>query len=333
MTEIRLIRQWGLEELMSPTVVTFGVFDGMHIGHQKIMTTVVQRARQLGVTPTVVTFDPHPRRVLRPETAPPLLQTLPQRIEIMAQMGIRQVVILPFTSDLAATPAETFLQRYIFGPLGAWELYLGKGAAFGHRRRGTIELAREVARRLGRMAVEVEEVRLRGHRVSATMIRRLLKAGRVNLARRMLGRPYELIGHVVKGERRGHELLVPTANLNVENAVLPAPGVYVTLVGHGQQWYRSVTNVGYRPTFGDDSLLMVESHLLGWQGNLLGERLRLRFLHRLRPEKRFDTPEDLKRQIERDCQRAARYFAHPAVHRACSTLTAMDLFQLPTQKE
>jgi riboflavin kinase/FMN adenylyltransferase len=319
MTEIRLIRQWGLEELMRPTVVTFGVFDGMHIGHQKIMTTVVERARQLGVTPTVVTFDPHPRLVLRPETAPPLLQTLSQRIEIMAQMGIQQVVILPFTLDLAATPAETFLERYIFGQLDAQELYLGKGAAFGHQRRGTIELARDLARRLGRRAVEVEEVRLRGHRVSATMIRRLLKAGRVNLARRMLGRPYEITGHVVKGQGRGHELLVPTANLNVENAVLPAPGVYITLVALGQQWHRSVTNVGYRPTFGGNSVLMVEPHLLGWQGNLLGERVRLRFLHRLRSEKRFDAPEELKHQIERDCQRAARYFAYPAVHRACLT--------------
>lgn len=318
MTEIRLIRQWGLEEVMRPTVVTFGVFDGMHIGHQKIMTSVVEGARRLGVTPTVVTFDPHPRLVLRPETAPPLLQTLEQRIEIMVEMGIRQVVVLPFTSELAATPAETFLEHYIFGQLDARELYLGKGAAFGHKRRGNIELARDVARRLGRRAVEVEEVKLRGHRVSATMIRRLLKAGRVNLARRMLGRPYELIGHVVKGEGRGHELLAPTANLNIENAVLPAVGVYITLVAIGQKWHRSITNVGYRPTFGGDGGLMVESHLLDWRGDLLGERLRVRLLHRLRPEKRFDTPEDLKRQIQRDCQRAARYFARPAVRRACA---------------
>lgn len=316
MTPLTLIRQWGLQEPMRPTVVTFGVFDGMHIGHQKIMTTVVERARQLGLTPTVVTFDPHPRRVLRPETAPPLLQTLEQRIEIMAQMGIRQVVILPFTLDLAATPAETFLDHYIFGQLDARELYLGKGAAFGHQRRGHIELARELARRLGRIAVEVEEVTLRGHRVSATMIRRLLKAGRVNLARRMLGRPYEIIGHVVRGQGRGHRLLVPTANLNVENDVLPAAGVYVTLVAVGAAWYPSVTNVGYRPTFGGDPEPMVEPHLLGWQGDLLGERLRLRFLHRLRAEKRFDTPEELKRQIERDCRRAARYFAHPKVARS-----------------
>ncbi len=313
MTAFRLIRRWDAEPLRRPTVVTFGVFDGVHIGHQRILTTVVERARHRGLTPTVLTFDPHPRQVLRPETAPPLLQTLEQRIESMARLGIEQVVILPFTHELAATPAETFLERYIFGHLDARELYLGEGAAFGHHRRGSIEVARDVARRLGRQAAEVTEVRLRGHRVSATLIRRLLKAGRVNLARRMLGRPYEIIGQVVKGHGRGRELLVPTANLRVENSVLPATGVYVTLVVLDEHGLPGVTNVGYRPTFGGDDALTVEPHLLQWQQDVLGRRLRLWFLHRLRPEKRFPTPEELKRQIEHDCYRAARYFAHPTV--------------------
>jgi riboflavin kinase/FMN adenylyltransferase len=315
-----ITRDLTLSNVKQPTVLTFGVFDGLHIGHQKIIGTVVARARTLGATATVLTFDPHPRLVLRPETAPSLLQTLEQRIEGLGQIGIEQVVVLPFTRELAATPAEEFLSDYIFGRLGALELYLGKGAAFGHNRQGRIGMAIEIAARLGRFVAEVEEVRLRGHRVSATMIRRLLKAGRINLARRMLGRPYEIEGHVVSGHGRGHELLVPTANLNSENAVIPASGVYVTLTLVDERWRRSITNIGTRPTFGDSSDQTIETHFLGVHEEVLGRRLRLRFLRRLREEKRFATVEDLRQQILRDSARAKRYFNHSIVHQ-CLTFS------------
>lgn len=177
-------------ELARPTVLTMGVFDGLHLGHQAIVRQVVERALLAGATPTLVTFDPHPRQVLRPDTAPPLLQTFHQKIEGLRLLGMQQVVVLHFTRELAAMTAEDFVRVYLHEALQAREVYLGKGFFFGRDRLGNIETLREISQRLGFFADEVGEVQLRGHRVSSTMIRRLLKAGRVNLARRMLGRPY-----------------------------------------------------------------------------------------------------------------------------------------------
>lgn len=310
---MRIIRDLWQEAVARPTVVTFGVFDGVHLGHQWILRTVVTRARELSLTPTVITFDPHPRQVLRPDTAPPLLQTLEQRLEAFAELGIEQVILMRFTRELASVSAEEFLVAYVFGRLEARELYLGKGAAFGRDRQGRIELAVHIAARLGRRAVEIEEVTLRGHRVRATTIRRLLRAGRVNLARRLLGRPYEIRGRIVSGSGRGRELLVPTANLQAENPILPATGVYVTLMRFADRWYPGVTNIGHRPTFGGDPAVSIETHLLEWGGEVLGAPAALRFLHRLRSEQRFESVEALRTQIARDIARARRYFMHPRV--------------------
>jgi len=310
---MKIVRDLWQETIWRPTVVTFGVFDGVHLGHQRILRTVVERARALGVTPTVITFDPHPRQVLRPETAPPLLQTLEQRVEAFAELGVEQVILMRFTRELAAVSAEDFLLTYVFGRLDARELYLGKGAAFGRDRQGRIDLAVEVAARLGRRAMEIEEVTLRGHRVRATTIRRLLRTGRVNLARRLLGRPYEIRGRIIAGSGRGRERLVPTANLQSENPILPATGVYVTLMRLGEQWCPGVTNVGHRPTFDEGGAMSVETHLLDWRGEALGASVALRFLRRLRSERRFETVDALRAQIEQDIARARRYFTHPRV--------------------
>ncbi len=310
---MRVIRNLWQETIARPAVVTFGVFDGVHLGHQRIMRAVVARAHELGATPTVITFDPHPRQVLRPEAAPPLLQTLEQRLETFAELGIEQVILLRFTREFAAVSAEDFLLTYVFGRLDALELYLGKGAAFGRDRQGRIELAREIATRLGRRAVEIEEVTVRGHRVRATTIRRLLRAGRVGLARRLLGRPYEIRGRIVSGSGRGRELLVPTANLNAENPVVPAVGVYVTLMRVKGRWWPGVTNVGRRPTFGEEGAVSIETHVLDWREDVLDGEVALRFLRRLRAEHRFASVDALRAQIERDIARARHYFAHPRV--------------------
>jgi riboflavin kinase / FMN adenylyltransferase len=177
-------------DIQRPTVLTLGVFDGLHLGHQAIVRTVVERAALIGATPTLITFDPHPRQLLKPETAPPLLQTFNQKMEGLKLLGVGQVVVLKFDQELAAMFAEDFVQRYIVDALRAREVYLGKGFAFGHERRGNIEMLKWISRQFGFYAAEVPEVQLRGRRISSTMIRMLLKAGRVNLARRMLGRPY-----------------------------------------------------------------------------------------------------------------------------------------------
>jgi riboflavin kinase / FMN adenylyltransferase len=295
-------------EIQRPTVLTLGVFDGLHLGHRAIVRTVVERASLIGATPTLVTFDPHPRQVLKPGTAPPLLQTFNQKMEGLRLLGIEQVVVLEFNQELAAMFAEDFIQRYIVDALRAREVYLGKGFAFGHERRGNIEMLKWISRQFGFYAAEVPEVQMRGRRISSTMIRMLLKAGRVNLTRRMLGRPYGIEGVVTQGRGIGRKFLFPTANLELQNRVLPADGVYVTLALVDGVWRRSVTNIGKRPTLGAEAESKVETHLIDFDDDLYGRTIRVRVLHRLRGEKKFSGIDELRAQIARDRNRAVRFF-------------------------
>jgi riboflavin kinase / FMN adenylyltransferase len=305
-------------ELQRPTVLTLGVFDGLHLGHQAIVRTVVERALLSGATPTLITFDPHPRQVLKPETAPPLLQTFNQKMEGLRLLGLQQVLVLDFTPELAALSAEEFTQRFICDALQAREVYLGKGFAFGHGRRGNIELLLRLSQQLGFYAAEVPEVQLRKHRISSTLVRRLLQGGKVNLARRMLGRPYGIEGQVTRGHGVGKQLLYPTANLEVHNRVLPLDGVYVTLTLVDGVWRRSVTNIGKRPTFGGGVESKVETHLIDFDSDLYEQTIRVRVLHRLRGEQKFSGIEELKAQIGRDRARAIRYFESELVRRNLS---------------
>jgi riboflavin kinase/FMN adenylyltransferase len=303
-------------EIKTPTVLTFGVFDGLHLAHQQIVSKVVERASALDIPATVVTFDPHPRAVLRPQTAPPLLQTFEQKMEGLERMGIEQCVVLNFTPELARVSAEDFLLKIIFGRLDAREVYLGHGFAFGHNREGNFALLERVANQSGRVAQEVPEIMIRRHRVSSTMIRRLLMAGRVNLARRMLGRPYGIESLVIEGRKiAGSQLNYPTANLKPHNTVIPVNGVYVTLTLVDGFWRRSITNIGNKPTFGADAEVTVETHVLDFDRELYGEKIRVRFLHRLRGERKFESVDALRAQIENDSDRAARYFQMNGVRR------------------
>lgn len=303
-------------EIETPTVLTFGVFDGLHLAHQRIMSQVVERARAQGLPATVVTFDPHPRAVLHPQTAPPLLQTFEQKMEGIERLGIDQTVVLNFTHALSQVTAEDFLMKFIFGRLDAREVYLGQGFAFGHNREGRFELLSRVAGRLGRVAEEVPEVLVRSHRISSTAIRRLLAAGRVNLARRMLGRPYGIESRVIEGRKLGKaQLKYATANLKPHNTVIPANGVYITLTLLEGSWRRSITNIGHRPTFGAEPELTVETHVMDFDRELYGEKIRVRFLHRLRGEKKFESIDALRDQIDRDYDRAVHYFRHPGIRR------------------
>jgi riboflavin kinase/FMN adenylyltransferase len=303
-----------------PTVLTLGVFDGLHLGHQLVMRTVLERARHVGAVPTVITFDPHPRAVLHPESAPPLLQTFDQKIEAFGVLGIEQVIVIRFNRAFAEIEAEDFLRDVVGERLQAKEVYLGRGFAFGRGRRGNIELLKEVSERLGFHAEEVPEVRLRGQRISSSAIRGLLAEGRVNLARRMLGRPYGVEGRVVHGEERGRTIGFPTANLRPQNRVIPRNGVYVTATLIEGAWRKSVTNIGTRPTFERDAETSVETYVMDWTGNLYGDVVRVRFLHRLRDEQKFASIEELKRQIEHDRQRAEGYFKRGGVGRALTVI-------------
>lgn len=312
---MRLFHGTDNADIARPTVLTLGVFDGLHLGHQLIMKTVVERSQAVRAVPTVITFEPHPRAVLHPESAPPLLQTFDQKIEALSVLGIEQTIVIHFDQAFSQIRAQDFLREVVADRLRAKEVYLGRGFAFGHNREGNIDLLKSVSQTLGFFADEVPEVRLRGHRIGSTRIRELLSCGRVNLARRMLGRPYGVEGPVVRGAERGVKLGFPTANILPQNRVIPRGGVYVTATLIEGQWRRSVTNIGTRPTFDDGRGISVETHVLNWSGDLYKDVVRVRFLHRLRDEKKFESVDQLKSQIGYDVSRAQHYFKRAGVRR------------------
>ena len=306
--------------ILKPTVLTLGVFDGLHLGHQRIMKTVAERSRAIGAAATAITFDPHPRAVLHPESAPPLLQTLDQRLSNLEVLGIDQTIVIAFSKAFAAQPAEVFLEETIRDRLHAREVYLGKGFAFGKERGGNIDLLRRKSTELGFFADEVEEVQIRGQRISSSRIRHLLAEGRVNLARRMLGRPYGVEGVIIRGNRRGHTIGFPTANLKPHNRVIPRFGVYATATLIDGTWRKSITNIGVRPTFENDADPSIETYIFDFEGELYGDVLRVRFLHRIRDERKFSGIDELKAQIEKDTRRARNYFRHRGVRNMLEVL-------------
>ncbi len=299
--------------IQKPTVLTLGVFDGLHLGHQRIMQTVVARAKAVNSIPTAITFDPHPRAVLHSASAPPLLQTLDQRLANLEVLGIEQTIVVRFDEEFAAQPAEIFIREIIHDRLQAKEVHLGKDFAFGKDRSGNIELLQKMSGELGFIAEEVDEVRLRGQRISSSRIRHLLNEGRVNLARRMLGRPYGVEGVIERGVQRGRSIGFPTANLKPHNRVIPRYGVYATATLVEGTWRRSITNIGVRPTFENDADPSIETYLFDFDGDLYGDVLRVRFLHRIRDEVKFNGIGELTAQIEADSVRALNYFRHKGV--------------------
>ena len=299
--------------ILRGTVLTLGVFDGLHLGHQKIMQRVVERAAATDSVPTVITFDPHPRAVLYPENAPPLLQTLDQRLSNFEVLGIKQTIVVPFDKKFAGQDAEVFLRGIVYERLQAREVYLGEGFAFGKNRGGNIESLVKISRELGFYAEEIGEITLRNTRISSSKIRHLLADGKINLARRMLGRPYGVEGQIVHGFERGRTIGFPTANLKPRNRVIPKYGVYATATLIKNVWRRSITNVGIRPTFDGDHEPSIESYIFDFDGDLYGDVLRVRFLHRIRDEKKFDGIDELKAQIAADSNVALKFFAHQGV--------------------
>lgn len=306
--------------IAKPTVLTLGVFDGLHLGHQAIMAKVVERAKITGSIATAITFDPHPRAVLHPESAPPLLQTLDQRLANLEVLGIDQAIVVKFTREFAGQPAENFLKDIIHERLHAREVYLGRGFAFGKGRGGNIDLLRRMSAELGFTADEVDEVQVRGMRISSSKIRDLLAEGRVNLARRMLGRPYGVEGIVVRGDQRGRTIGFPTANLKPHNRVIPKFGVYATATLIDATWRRSITNIGVRPTFESTTQPSIETYIFDFDGDLYGDALRVRFLHRIRDERKFNGVDELVAQIRQDTELARNYFERKGVRNMLAVL-------------
>ncbi len=292
-----------------PAAVTIGNFDGVHLGHAAILRRVVEIARGRRWTPAALTFDPHPTKVVAPERAPRLLTTLASRLALLEQAGIDRVLVLPFTSEVARLEPEEFVRSILVEKLGTRAVVVGGNFRFGHRQAGDVAALEDCGRRFGFDVHVVEPVICRGAVVSSSLIRRLLGEGAALRAMRLLGRPFAVDGSVVRGHGVGAKQTVPTLNLAPETDVLPARGVYATCTldpDSGRRW-PSVTNVGYRPTFGG-SELSVETFLLRPLDGPAPARLSVAFWRRLRDEKKFPTPEDLRRQILRDVAATEKFF-------------------------
>jgi riboflavin kinase/FMN adenylyltransferase len=297
-----------------PSVATIGNFDGVHRGHQWVIAEVVSRARALGIRSVAVTFDPHPARVIRPDTDLSLITPTPQKIELLAKTGIDALLILPFTSEFSRTPPRTFATEVLQQALHVVELHEGENFRFGYQAEGGIESLEALGRELGFTVHACAPRTMRGAAVSSSRIRQLITTGDLSLARTLLGRPFSISSTPASGRGYGTRYTVPTINLAHYPELLPANGVYVTTlqVGSGQsaETFEAVTNVGNRPTFGEDSFT-VESHLLNFHPIELNENtpLTLTFLRRLRAERRWPSPEVLREQIGRDVLQAKRYFS------------------------
>lgn len=290
----------------SRTVVTVGNFDGVHLGHQAILKRVCGRAQELNCQSVALTFEPHPLKVLRPQSNLPLLTTPAQKLELLRETGLAAVVVLPFTPEFARLPARDFVRDYFVERLRVREVVVGHDYGFGYRREGNIDLLREMGRDLGFSVQVVWGVEVEGAVVSSSLIRALLRLGKVAEARRLLGRNYGVAGRVVAGKGRGAKLLgVPTANLESENDLLPATGIYAVWVVKNGQRLPGVANIGTCPTF-DNGELSLEVHLLDFNDDLYGERLKVEFVARLREERRFPSIEALAGQIRADIDQARR---------------------------
>jgi riboflavin kinase/FMN adenylyltransferase len=297
-----------LSEPPRRTVLTIGNFDGVHLGHREIFRRVVDRARDLQGTAVVVTFEPHPLRLLAPEKAPLRLNTAEEKIRLLAASCIDLLVVLAFTRPLAEMPAESFVEDILVRKLAVKHLIVGYDYAFGRDRRGdTAFLAGQS--RLHNFTLEVlEPIRAEQQAYSSTAIRQFLKEGRVADAVKILGRNFTLDGEVVHGDGRGRKLGFPTANLITEKEILPRDGVYAVKVKWREHYYDGVINIGSRPTFAG-SAPTLEIHLLDFQGDLYAERLRIYFVDRLRDEQRFASVEDLQKAVADDIVRARELLA------------------------
>jgi riboflavin kinase / FMN adenylyltransferase len=308
--EPRIFRS--LEEVdnnFGPSALSIGNFDGVHAGHRMIFRRVVELARERGWKPSALTFHPHPAKIVAPERAPRLLTTPEDRCRLMAAEGIEQVLILPFGWDIARLEPEEFVRNILIERLGVRAVLVGSNFRFGRRHAGDTKRLAELGAACSIITEVIPAVKMRGCQISSSEIRRLVTAGNVTRAGRLLGRPYSLEGDIVTGFGIGSAQTVPTLNLKTDAEVVMPAGVYITRtrdVDDGRNW-PSLTNVGSRPTFGGGEI-SVETHLLGTLDSRAPRRMRVEFLRRVREERKFPGAESLKAQIARDAQRARRYF-------------------------
>jgi len=285
-----------------------GNFDGVHRGHRKILDRVQRVASERGATSVVMTFDPHPPRIVRPDKAPALLMTKQQKLEAIADAGVQGAAIVRFTPELSRWDPETFVRTVLVDWLRVGEVWVGANFLFGHDRAGNFSLLRALGGRYSFKAEKIDPVRYKDFVVSSTRIRRLVSEGRLDEAGALLGHQYFLDGTVVLGDQRGRTIGFPTANLCTDNELLPPHGVYATTTRIGEIVHPSVTNIGTRPTVDQSGRATIETHIFNLDRDLYGASIRVGFVQRLRDERAFESLDLLRAQIEADCQRARVLF-------------------------
>jgi riboflavin kinase/FMN adenylyltransferase len=292
-----------------PCATTIGNFDGVHMGHQALIKRVASLAAERGWKAAVLTFDPHPAKIVAPTRAPRLIMTTDQRAEVMGSLGIQEVLILPFTRELSELSPEEFVRNVLVDAMQVRAVLVGEDFRFGHKQAGDTDLLTKLGAQYGFEVDPIDPVNVRGERVSSSLVRQMTLAGRINRVGRLLGRSFSLEGDVVRGHGIGRTQTVPTLNLKPSTEVWPEDGVYVTRTtdpDSGRVW-QSISNIGMRPTF-DGHDLSIETYLLEPLAGDSPARIRVEFLWRVRGERKFATAADLKAQILRDVNVAQKYF-------------------------
>ncbi len=293
-----------LSQLRGPLFLAIGVFDGVHLGHQAVISTSAEHARAANGTPVVVTFDPHPEKVLRPQAATHLLTATPHKIALIRELGVAHLLIIKFDKQFAATEPEDFVQQLVEHSKPLREICVGHEWSFGKNRRGNLKLLNEFGARFDFGVVGIPPVTVNGELVSSTTIRQALEAGDLAKAARMLGREYTILGTVVRGDDLGKKIGFPTANLSAHNEQFPPNGVYFAEARLDEAIYPGVVNLGCRPTVSSKTERILEIYLLDFEGDIYGKDIEVRFIRYLRPEKKFENIDALVRQIEFDVKQA-----------------------------
>jgi len=298
-----------LDQLPGPVFLAIGVFDGVHLGHQAVIRTSTQHAKEENGTAVVVTFDPHPAKVLRPEAAPHLLTATQHKIALIRDLGVDHLLVLRFDRPFAATSPKEFVQQLVKHAHPLSEICVGHEWSFGKNRTGNLALLKQLGTQHHFNVVGIQPVTVEGVVVSSTAIRNAVEKGNFREAAKMLGREYTILGTVKKGEQFGRQLGFPTANLSAHNEQFPPNGVYAAEARLNSLTYRGVANLGYRPTVtaGQPERLL-ELHLFDLHREIYGEDIEVRFMHYLRHEKKFANPDELKAQIARDADEARKFF-------------------------
>lgn len=300
-----------LTDLPRGCIATIGNFDGLHIGHQKIIRGVVESARETGRPSAVITFDPHPLSIVAPDRVPKQILTLAQKEELLRAMGVEALLVIPFTHQFSRWTADRFIEEFLVSALNVVEVRIGRDFCFGAGREGNLQKLEAAGGRLGFAVQGVDEVRIRGIRVSSSNVRDAINKGAMRAVALALGRTYFIDGRVVPGRRLGRKIGFPTVNLEPANELFPGGGVYVTTSRFESfaRSFQSVTNIGVRPTLYENYALTIESHILDFDSNVYGDQVRVYFHHLLRREQQFRSALELNKQIHMDIERSRRFFA------------------------